>query len=101
MTFTKLKHGRAAVSAEGFTIRRLGNPLSQFFIEYTEGERQLRYYLENLAPGSIDKLRPQDIGPWLPPHDGESLSKAEQLRIAERIVAGMLFLGDPLHLDLG
>ena len=63
MTFTKLKHGRAAVSAEGFTIRRLGNPLSQFFIEYTEGERQLRYYLENLALGSIDKLKPQDINP--------------------------------------
>jgi hypothetical protein len=99
MTFTKLKHGRAAVSTEGFTIRRLGNPLSQFYIEYTEGDRQLRYYLENLVPGSVDKIRPQDIGPWLPPHDGESLSAPEQLRIAERIVAGMLFLGD--RLDLG
>lgn len=82
MSFTRLKEGRGAASSDGYTVRRLGSPMTQFYIEYTEGERQLHYYLENLAPGTVDVVRSEEIGPWLKPHAGELLSASDQMLIA-------------------
>jgi hypothetical protein len=98
MTLTKLKHGRAASPSDGYTVRRRGSPLTQFHIEYTEGDRQLRYYLENLAAGATDEINPRDVGPWLPPYEEDLLSADRQIQIAERMVAAMLFLGDRVRL---
>ena len=99
MAFAKHPTGRGASSSEGYTVRRLGSPITQFYIEYSEGAKTLRYYLENLMPDAIDKLVPSEIGPWLPPHIGEQLSSADKLRIANRISDAMKFLGDRIAID--
>jgi len=101
VAFARLPTGRGASSSEGYTVRRLGSPITQFYIEYSEGAKTLRYYLENLMPGAIDKLVPSEIGPWLPPHAGEKLSSADKLQIANRISDAMQFLGDRVAIESG
>ena len=92
--FTKLPDKWGASSSEGFTVTRSGSPLTQFVIEYSEGERALRYSLESLVQGSVQPIIASNIGPWLQPHETEALGSIQQREIANRIVKAMLFLGD-------
>ena len=91
--FTKLPDKWGASSADGFTVTRSGSPLTQFVIEYSEGERALRYSLENLVQGSVQSIVASSIGPWLQPHETEAIGTHEQREIANRIVKAMVFLG--------
>jgi len=92
--FSKLPELWGVASEAGFTVVRRGSPLTQFSVEYAEGERVLRYTLENLVAGSAHPIDSRLIGPWLSPHDREDLAPAEQVKIAGRIADGMNFLGD-------
>jgi hypothetical protein len=92
--FSKLPDLWGVASETGFTVIRRGNPLTEFAVEYSEGDRVLRYTLENLVAGSVQPIESRLIGPWLSPHDGEDLAPAEQVKIAGRIAAGMNYLGD-------
>ena len=95
--FTKLPRVWGASSNEGFTVHRIGSPMTQFAIEYSEGGRVLRYALDNLGPGSIQPIATSSIGPWLAPHAAEPIGPEEQSVIARRIVEAMQFLGDPFQ----
>ena len=83
----RIGNERAASSADGYTVRLLGSPMTQFYIEYEDGGRLLRYRLENLAPGTPQPIVPGEIGPWLPPHASTPISAALKLLIAERSLA--------------
>jgi hypothetical protein len=92
--FTKLPDKWGASSSEGFTVTRSGSPVTQFVIEYSEGERALRYCLESLVQGSVQPITASNIGPWLRPHEAEVIGSIEQREIANRIVKAMVFLGE-------
>ncbi|WP_266183360.1 hypothetical protein [Dyella humicola] len=92
--FAKLTGVWGASSSDGFTVIRCGSPVTEFCIEYSRGGRTLRHALENLAPGSVQPVFVDRIGPWLPPHADVELDHSERRKIAEHMVAAMQFLGD-------
>jgi hypothetical protein len=92
--FRKFTNLWGVASESGFTVIRRGSPLTEFAVEYSEGERVLRYPLENLVAGATQSIESRLIGPWLSPYDHESLAPAEQVKIAVRISDGMNFLGE-------
>ena len=95
--FTRLSRGRAVRSSEGFSVERVGSPLTQFVIRYSEGDHVLEYPLENLMPDVIDKIYVDRIGPWNRPHQDEVISVGDKRLISNRIREAMDFLGDTVQ----
>ena len=95
---TKIPKSWGVKSDSGYTVVRGGSPLTEFYIDYSEGSRVLRYHLENLVPGVSDRLVVSQIGPWQPPHDSEDISPEQQENIARRISEAMSFLGDTFEI---
>jgi hypothetical protein len=93
--FQRLGKRYAAQSDEGFIVERI---VESFFAEpmirYIEDGRVINYYLQNLAPGAIDKIKVAEIRSWEPPHETEELSLEKRILIAERIKMTLEFLGD-------
>ena len=95
---TKMPKSWGVTSDSGYSVVRSGSPLTQFCIEYSEGDRRLHYYLENLMPGFHNRLVVSEIGPWQAPHEADDISQEQQEAIARRIVEAMSFLGDTLEI---
>ena len=95
--FTRLPSGRAVKSSDGFSVERLGSPLTQFIIRYSEGEHILEYPLENLMPGASDRIYIGRIGPWKEPYQDEVLNEKHKRLISDRIREAMDFLGDAIQ----
>jgi len=68
--------------------------MSEFYIEYSESGRTLRYSLENLMPGSETLIHTERVGPWLHPYASEPLSPVQRALIAARICEALSFLGE-------
>jgi hypothetical protein len=92
--FSKLPTGRGATSSEGFCVQRLGSPMTQFIIRYSEGDHVLEYPLENLVPNATDMIVVKRIGPWRQPHQEQTIDDSQKVLIATRICDALAFLGD-------
>jgi len=85
------------MSSEGFCVERLGSPLTQFVVRYSEGNHVLEYPLENLVSGVIDKVFTDRIGPWRKPHQDETIDDVHKRLIAYRVCEALGFLGDKIQ----
>jgi hypothetical protein len=93
--FTRMKGVWGAASDDGYTVVRTGSPISGFTIKYAESDgRSVIWPIENSAPGSKNRIDPNQIESWLPPHEKETLNKEKKTQVAERICKAMQFLGD-------
>ena len=94
MALSKIPDRRAVKSDEGFTVERLGSPMTQFLIRYSEDNHWIEYPLENLTPDSQITIFASQITSWLPPFSEKILSAEKRVQIAERMADGMTFMGD-------